>query len=115
MHKKVTKLFLAPALALLLWPIAPRVQADELPQFSDDEVNKFVSKYADFVTKYIDAYQAAKKAGNPSALNQLQGQVKVLQDGVAKVDEKLKSKPEEVQRFEQFITTYTEKMIDATN
>jgi hypothetical protein len=113
LHNTVTKVFFAPALALVLLPLAPRVQADELPKFSDAEVNQFVTQYADFVTKYIQAYQAAK-AGNPSAFDQLKAQVKQLQDEVAKVAEKLRSKPEEVQRYEQFITTYTEKMIDAT-
>jgi septal ring factor EnvC (AmiA/AmiB activator) len=113
LHKAVTKFFFAPALALLLLPLAPRLQADELPKFSDAEVNQFVSQYADFVTKYIQAYQAAK-AGNPSAFDQLKTQVKQLQDEVAKVAEELRSKPEEVQRYEQFITAYTEKMIDAT-
>ena len=88
-------------------------KADELPKFSDAEVNQFVSQYADFVTKYIQAYQAAK-AGNPSAFDQLKSQVKQLQDEVATVAEKLKTKPEEAQRYEQFVTNYTEKMIDAT-
>lgn len=90
-----------------------RAKADELPKFSDAEVNQFVSQYADLVTKYIQAYQAAK-AGNPSAFDQLKTQVKQLQDEVAKVTEKLKTKPEEAQRYEQFIANYTEKMIDAT-
>ena len=90
-----------------------RTKADELPKFSDAEVNQFVSQYADLVTKYIQAYQAAK-AGNPSAFDQLKTQVKQLQDEVAKVAEKLKTKPEEAQRYEQFIANYTEKMIDAT-
>lgn len=88
-------------------------KADELPKFSDAEVNQFVSQYADFVTKYIQAYQAAK-AGNPAAFDQLKTQVQQLQDQVAKVAEKLKAKPEEAQRFEQFIADYTEKMIDAS-
>ncbi|HEX6563909.1 MAG TPA: hypothetical protein VF020_06475 [Chthoniobacterales bacterium] len=88
-------------------------KADELPKFSDAEVNQFVSQYADFVTKYIQAYQAAK-TGNPAAFEQLKTQVQQLQDQVAKVAEKLKAKPEEAQRFEQFIADYTEKMIDAS-
>jgi chromosome condensin MukBEF ATPase and DNA-binding subunit MukB len=113
LHKTVIKLFFAGTLALLVLPLAPRVQADDLPKFSEAEVNQFVSQYANFVTKYVEAYQAAK-AGNPSAFDQLKTQVKQLQDEVAKVAEKLRSKPEEVQRYEQFITTYTEKMIDAT-
>jgi flagellar biosynthesis chaperone FliJ len=90
-----------------------RAKADELPKFSDAEVNQFVSQYADLVTKYIQAYQAAK-AGNPSAFDRLKTQVKQLQDEVAKVAEKLKTKPDEAQRYEQFIANYTEKMIDAT-
>ena len=96
-------------LALSTFP----TKADELPKFSDAEVNQFVSQYADFVTKYIQAYQAAK-AGNPSAFDQLKTLVKQLQDEVAKVAEKLRSKPEEAQRYEQFIADYTEKMVDAT-
>jgi hypothetical protein len=88
-------------------------EADELPKFSDAEVNQFVSQYADFVTKYIQAYQAAK-AGNPAAFDQLKTQVQQLQDEVTKVAEKLKAKPEEAQRYEQFIANYTEKMIDAS-
>jgi uncharacterized phage infection (PIP) family protein YhgE len=88
-------------------------KADELPKFSDAEVNQFVSQYADFVTKYIQAYQAAK-AGNPAAFDQLKTQVQQLQDEVAKVAEKLKSKPEEAQKYEEFIASYAEKMIDAS-
>jgi hypothetical protein len=88
-------------------------KADELPKFSDAEVNQFVSQYADFVTKYIQAYQAAK-TGNPAAFEQLKTQVQQLQDEVAKVAEKLKAKPEEAQRYEQFIANYTTKMIDAS-
>jgi hypothetical protein len=97
------------ALALSTLP----TKADELPKFSDAEVNQFVSQYADFVTKYIQAYQAAK-AGNPAAFDQLKTQVQQLQDEVTKVAEKLKTKPEEAQRYEQFIASYTEKMIDAS-
>jgi len=96
-------------LALSTFP----TKADELPKFSDAEVNQFVSQYADFVTRYIQAYQAAK-AGNPSAFDQLKTQVKQLQDEVAKVAEKLKAKPAEAQRYEEFIANYTEKMIDAS-
>jgi uncharacterized protein (DUF3084 family) len=88
-------------------------KADELPKFSDAEVNQFVSQYAEFVTKYIQAYQAAK-AGNAAAFDQLKTQVQQLQDEVAKVAEKLKTKPEEAERYEQFIASYTEKMIDAS-
>ena len=102
-------LVLAPCLTMWALP----VPADELPKFSDAEVNQFVRQYADLVTKYIQAYQAAK-AGNPSAFEQLKTQVKQLQDEVAKVAEKLRSKPDEVSRYEQFIATYTEKMIEAT-
>src|SRR5258708_3717522 len=102
---------LAAALLVVLFPKS--VGADELPKFSDAEVNQFVSQYADLVTKYIQAYQAAK-AGNLSQFTQVKTQVKQLQDQVTKVAEKLRSKPEETQRYEQFIADYTEKMITAT-
>jgi hypothetical protein len=104
-------LLVASILALEL--SALRTRADELPKFSDAEVNQFVSQFADLVTKYIQAYQTAK-AGNPSAFDQLKTQVKQLEDEVPKVGEKLKAKPEEAQRYEEFIANYTEKMIDAT-
>jgi septal ring factor EnvC (AmiA/AmiB activator) len=102
---------LASILTLVLLTLPTK--ADELPKFSDAEVNQFVSQYAEFVTKYIQAYQAAK-TGNPAAFEQLKTQVQQLQDEVAKVAEKLKAKPQEAQRYEQFIAAYTEKMIDAS-
>ena len=105
--------FFAPALALFLLLLAPQVPAEELPKFSDPEVNDFVGHYAKLVEDYSNAYQAAK-AGNPSAFDQLKTRVKQLQDEVDKVAEKLRSKPDEVPRYEQFIATYTQKMIDAT-
>ena len=74
--------FFAPALALFLSLVAPQVPAEELPKFSDKEVNDFVGHYAKLVEDYTKAYKAAKE-GNASA-------------------------------FEQFIATYTQKMIDAT-
>jgi peptidoglycan hydrolase CwlO-like protein len=99
--------------ALLVVSLPKSVWADELPQFSDAEVNSFVGDYAAFVTKYVQAYQAAK-AGNQSQFAQLKTQVKQLQDQVTKVADKLRSKPDEAQRYEQFIADYTEKIIDAT-
>jgi hypothetical protein len=105
-------LLIASILTLAL-PTLPTT-ADELPKFSDAEVNQFVGQYADFVTKYIQAYHQAAKTGNPAAFEQLKTQVQQLQDEVAKVAEKLKAKPEEAQRYEQFIANYTEKMIDAS-
>jgi peptidoglycan hydrolase CwlO-like protein len=99
--------------AALLWLLPLRVQADDLPKFSDSEVNNFVNQYADFVGKYIEAYKAAK-TGNASAFDQLKTQVQPLQNKVSTVADKLKSNPAEVQKYEEFIATYTEKMIDAT-
>jgi hypothetical protein len=99
--------------ALWLWLLPGSARADELPKFSDSEVNTFVSQYAEYVTKYVQACQAVK-AGNSSQFAQVKTLVKQLQDQVGKVAEKLKSKPEEAQRYEQFIVDYTQKMIDAT-
>jgi gas vesicle protein len=112
--KTLTRFSIGTLVAALVVVLLPKsVWADELPKFSDAEVNQFVSQYADLVTKYIQAYQAAK-AGNLSQFTQVKTQVKQLQDQVTKVAEKLRSKPDETQRYEQFITDYTEKMIDAT-
>ena len=105
--------FFAPLSALLLSLLPLQVRADELPKFSDQDVTDFVKSYAEFVTKYIQAYQSAK-TGNKSAFDEVKTKVTQLQGKVSSVAEKLKSKPEEVQRDEEFIATYTEKMIDAT-
>jgi uncharacterized coiled-coil DUF342 family protein len=105
--------FFAPLSALLLSLLPLQARADELPKFSDQDVTNFVKSYAEFVTKYIQAYQSAK-TGNKSAFDEVKTKVVELQGKVASVAEKLKSKPEEVQRYEEFIATYTEKMIDAT-
>ena len=125
MHNQATKVantpfftsmgcrFFAPLSALLLLLLPLQIQADELPKFSDKDVTDFVENYADFVTTYVQAYQSAK-TGNKAAFDQVKTQVAKLQSQVANVAEKLKSKPEEVQRYEEFIATYTEKMIDAT-
>src|SRR5260370_17448442 len=95
---------LAAVLLVVLFPKS--VWADELPKFSDAEVNQFVSQYADLVTKYIQAYQAAK-AGNLSQFTQVKAQVKQLQDQVTKLADKFRSKQEETQPHEQFISYYT--------
>jgi septal ring factor EnvC (AmiA/AmiB activator) len=112
--KALTRFSIGTLAAALLVVLLPKsVWADELPKFSDAEVNSFVSDYAAFVTKYIQAYQAAK-AGNQSQFAQLRTQVQQLEDQVTKVADKLRSKPDEAQRYEQFIADYTEKIIDAT-
>jgi hypothetical protein len=103
----------APMSALLLWLLPLRANADDLPKFSETEVNTFVSDFAEFVNNFSNAYKAAK-SGNTSALDQLKTQAQQLEDKVSKVAEKLKSNPAEVQKYEQFITIYTQKMIDAT-
>src|SRR5260370_17669605 len=94
---------LAAVLLVVLFPKS--VWADELPKFSDAEVNQFVSQYADLVTKYIQAYQAAK-AGNLSQLTQVKTHVKQLQDQVTKVADKLRPKPQKTQRYDQFTSYY---------
>src|SRR5258707_13758229 len=113
--KTLTRFSIGTLVAALVGVLLPKsVWADELPKFSGAEVNQFVSLYADLVTKYIQAYQAAK-AGNLSQFTQVKTQATQLQDQVTNVAEKLRSKPEETQRYEIYIAVYNEKMIIATN
>ena len=56
----LTTLTKAIAVSLLTLFIAGRVLADDLPSFSEPEVNTFVKSYAQFVDDYIEAYKAAK-------------------------------------------------------
>jgi len=62
----------------LLTSIAGRVLADDLPSFSEPEVNTFVKSYAQFVDDYLVAFKAAK-SGDASKVQALQAKAPELQ------------------------------------
>jgi hypothetical protein len=96
---------------LLTLSFAIRVFADDIPTFSDPDVSSFVKKYAQFVVDYEDAYKAMK-AGDNSKVQALQTKAAELQTESGNVSEKVK--PEEAQRFTEFIQRCSQRLVDIT-
>jgi hypothetical protein len=53
------------ATAFSVFTFSARALADDLPTFSDPDVNTFVKTYAQFVDDYITAIKAAKTGNTP--------------------------------------------------
>jgi hypothetical protein len=100
----------AMAVSLLTLFIASRVLADDLPSFSEPEVNTFVKSYAQFVDDYITAYKAAK-SGDSSKVQALQAKSPELQAQGAQLVGKVK--PDETEKFKAFITSCVQKILAA--
>jgi hypothetical protein len=88
-----------------------RLLADDIPTFSDPDVNIFVKSYAQFVIDYVDAYKAAK-TGDGSKLQALQPRTRELQAQAAEIPGKIK--PDEAEKFRTFIERCSEKISNAT-
>ena len=88
-----------------------RLFADEIPTFTDPDVNTFVKGYAQFVIDYVDAYKAAK-AGDSSKLQALQSKSRELQAQAAQIPGKIK--PDEAEKFSSFVGRCSEKISDVT-
>src|SRR5271166_2311036 len=86
-----------------------RLYADDIPTFSDPDVNTFVKSYAQFVMDYVEAYNAAK-TGDNSKLQALQSKSRELQAQAAQIPGKIK--PDEAERFSNFIGRCSEKISD---
>jgi hypothetical protein len=82
--------------------------ADNLPIFSDPAVNQFVKEYADFVGRYAEAYKATQ-SGDTSKLQAMQEKVQQLQSESATLATKIK--PDEQEKFKQFVTEQTQKIV----
>jgi hypothetical protein len=85
--------------------------ADDVPTFSNPDVNAFVKSYAQFVIDYVDAYRAAK-TGDSSKLQALQPRTRELQAQVAEIPGKIK--PDEAEKFSIFIDQCSEKISAVT-
>ena len=106
----LTTLTKAIAVSLLTLFIAGRVLADDLPSFSEPEVNTFVKSYAQFVDDYIEAYKAAK-SGDASKMQELQAKSPELQAQAAQLAGKIK--PDETDKYKAFITSCMQKIVAA--
>jgi hypothetical protein len=106
----LTTLTNAMAVSLLTLFIAGRVLADDLPSFSESEVNTFVKSYALFVDDYVAAYKAAK-SGVASKMQALQAKSPELQAQGARLAGKIK--PDETEKYKAFITSCMQKIVAA--
>ena len=98
-------------LLFVLLTFGNHLLADDIPTFSDPDVNIFVKSYAQFVIDYVDAYSAAK-TGDSSKLEALQARTRELQAQAAEIPGKIK--PDEAEKFSSFIGRCSEKISDVT-
>jgi len=98
------------ATAFSVFTFSARALADDLPTFSDPDVNTFVKTYAQFVDDYITAIKAAK-TGDNSKLADVQTKAGKLQSQATQAAGKLK--PDESDKFQKFVATCSQKITDA--
>jgi hypothetical protein len=90
--------------------VASRALGDDIPTFSEPEVNTFVKTYAQFVSDYLDAYKAMK-TGDNSKITALQAKLPELQSEATQVAGKVK--PDEATKFSTFVSGCAQKIVDA--
>ena len=88
-----------------------RTLADDLPTFSDPEVNTFVKAYSQLADETIAAYKASQ-AGDSSKLKAVEAKGDELADQVEQMMGKLK--PDETARFSAFVQKIAQKLDTAT-
>ena len=93
--------------AIVSWPTA--LQAE--PKFADPEVNAYVKALSDFRDRYMSAVAAAKH-GDESELKRLDAQFPQLQARAIRLMDKLR--PDETQRYTEYVTDCAQAMVDAT-
>ena len=97
--------------ALALTFAGQALAGDDLPKFTDPEVTAYVKAYSEFTDQYIAAAKAAK-AGDNSKMAGLDAKTQQLQGMTDKLTTKLK--PEETEKFTEFLTKCAEKMMNAS-
>jgi biopolymer transport protein ExbD len=90
--------------------ISSRALGDDIPQFSDADLNAFVKSYAQFTSDYVDACKAVK-AGDNSKMTALQSKAPELQAQAAQMAGKVKA--DEAAKFQTFISACAQKIVDA--
>jgi hypothetical protein len=98
------------ATAFSIFALSARALADDLPSFTDPDVNTFVKTYAQFVDDYITALKAAK-TGDNSKLAGVQTKAGELQSQATQAAGKLK--PDESEKFQKFVAACSQKIVDA--
>jgi hypothetical protein len=99
------------AAAFSVFALTARAFADDVPTFSDPDVNTFVKSYAQFVDDYVTALKAAK-AGDNSKLANVQTKAGSLQSQATQAAGKLKA--DESDKFQKFVAACSQKIVDAS-
>jgi hypothetical protein len=94
-----------------VFALTARAFADDLPSFSDPDVNAFIKTYAQFVDDYVTALKAAK-TGDNSKLADVQTKAGALQTQATQAAGKLK--PDESDKFQKFVAACSQKIVEAT-
>jgi biopolymer transport protein ExbD len=90
--------------------VSSRALSDDIPQFSDADVNAFIKTYAQFTSDYVEACKAVK-AGDSSKMAALQSKAPKLQAQASQMVGKVKA--DEASRFQTFISACAQKIVDA--
>jgi hypothetical protein len=90
--------------------MASRALGDDIPQFSDPDVNAFVKTYAQFTSDYIEACKAVK-AGDNSKMTALQSKASEIQGQAAQMAGKVKA--DEASKFQAFVADCAGKIVAA--
>jgi uncharacterized protein YxeA len=88
-----------------------RALGDDVPTFSEPEVNAFVKAYAELADETIAAFKASQ-AGDSSKLKAVESKGDELAGQVQQLMGKLK--PDETERFSEFIQKIAQKLEAAT-
>ena len=109
------------ALPLALFALSAIARADDVPTFSDPDVNAYVKSYADFTDHYsadMKDYMASMKTGDTA---KMQAAAAKMQPDQAKAQELAtksatisgKVKPDEAAKFSAYLQKCAQKMADA--
>ena len=107
--------------SLVFLAVASLVRADDVPAFSDPSVTAFVKDYSAFVDQYsvlMKDYLAAVKTNDTAKLQASAAKMQEFQTKVADLQTKGaalqgKVKPEETQKFSDYMQACVKKMTDA--
>ena len=109
-------------LSLALLAITGSVRADDVPKFSDPDVNAFVKSYTEFTDEYsavMKDYMAAMKNNDTAKMQLSAKQVQDIQTKSADIQSKAatvgsKVKPDEAQKFTDYMKACVQRITDAT-
>ncbi len=82
------------------------------PVFNDPEVTAYVKAYAEYTDDYVAAATAAARTHDTGKLNALEPRARDLQTVAGKIA--LKIRPEETERFTEYLTDCAQRMTNAS-